>query len=135
MDVDWIREHCLSLSGATEHLQWGCDLVFKVGGKMFAVTPLEPAPVCMSFKCSHDDFAELTERPGVIPAPYLARARWVALETQDALPRHEIQQLLTKSHALVLGTLSKSTRARILAAPSAKKTARARAKKSGRRKF
>jgi len=69
----------------------GADLVFKIGGKMFAVAALEPGPVSMSFKCSPEDFAELTERPGVIPAPYLARAQWVALETQDALPATEIR--------------------------------------------
>lgn len=115
MNVDWIREHCLSLAGTTEQIQWGCDLVFKVGGKMFAVTPLEPAPVCMSFKCSDEDFAELIERPGVIPAPYLARAHWVALESEGALPRGEIERLLTKSHGLVLAKLPKRIQANILA--------------------
>ena len=44
MNVDWLRELCLSFPGATEQIQWGYDLLFKVGGKMFAVTPLEPAP-------------------------------------------------------------------------------------------
>jgi predicted DNA-binding protein (MmcQ/YjbR family) len=72
MNVDWLRELCLSFPGATEQIQWGCDLLFKVGGKMFAITPLEPAPVCLSFKASPEKFAELTERPGIIPAPYLA---------------------------------------------------------------
>ena len=70
MDIEWIRKHCLSLAGATEQVQWGCDLVFKVGGKMFAVTPLEPARVWLSLKCEAEEFAELIERPGVIPAPY-----------------------------------------------------------------
>src|SRR5258708_37602905 len=86
MNVDRLREICLSFPGATEQIQWGCDLLFKVGGKMFAVTPLEPAPVGLSFKTSPGNFAGLTERPGIIPAPYLARAQWVALQTRDALP-------------------------------------------------
>ena len=59
MDIDWIRDLCLSLPGATEQILWGNDLVFKVGGKMFAAAALEPGPVCLSFKCSDEDFAEL----------------------------------------------------------------------------
>jgi predicted DNA-binding protein (MmcQ/YjbR family) len=74
MNTEWVRRYCLSLPRATETLQWGHDLVFKIGGKMFAVMNLEPFPPWLSFKCSAEDFAELTERPGIIPAPYLARA-------------------------------------------------------------
>ena len=66
MDVDWLRELCLSFPGATEQIQWGSDLLFKVGGKMFAATPLEPAPVCLSFKASAEHFAELTDRKSVV---------------------------------------------------------------------
>ena len=44
LDIDWLRKICLALPGATEQIQWGNDLLFKVGGKMFAVAPLEPAP-------------------------------------------------------------------------------------------
>jgi len=110
MNVDWLRELCLSFPGATEQIQWGYDLVFKVGGKMFAVTPLEPAPVYLSFKASPENFAELTERPHVIPAPYLARAQWVALEARDAVPRDELACLLRESHELVAAKLPKKVR-------------------------
>lgn len=75
MDIECLRRHCLSLPHVTEQVQWGDNLVFKVGGKMFAVAPLEPAEVWLSFKCSDEEFAELIERPGIIPAPYLARAK------------------------------------------------------------
>ena len=85
MTIDFVRSWCGSFPHVEETVQWEDDLVFKVGGKMFAVMPLEPAPVKLSFKCSPDDFVELTERPGIIPAPYLARAQWVALQTEDAL--------------------------------------------------
>ena len=80
MSVDWVRRFCLSLAHTTETVQWGNDLVFKVGGKMYAVTALEPAPVWLSLKCTPEDFADLTQRQGVIPAPYMARASWIALE-------------------------------------------------------
>ena len=110
MNVDWLREVCLSFPGATEQIQWGSDLLFKVGGKMFAATPLEPAPVCLSFKAAPESFAELTERPNVIPAPYLARAQWVALQTRDALPADELARLLRDSYDLVFAKLPKKAR-------------------------
>ena len=130
MNVDWLRELCLSFPGATEQIQWGYDLLFKVGGKMFAVTPLEPAPVCLSFKASPESFAELTERPNIIPAPYLARAQWVALQTRDALPREDLARLLRDSYDMVFARLPKKTRD---AVSSAKPLARkARDKKSAK---
>jgi predicted DNA-binding protein (MmcQ/YjbR family) len=101
MDIDDIREHCLSFPHTTENVQWGADLVFKVDGKMFAVAPLEVATVQLSFKCTPEDFAELCERPGIVPAPYMARAQWVALESLSAVPDDELRHLLAQSYALV----------------------------------
>ena len=132
MNVDWLRDLCLSFPGATEQIQWGCDLLFKVGGKMFAVTPLEPAPVCLSFKASPENFAELTERPNIIPAPYLARAQWVALQTMDALPFEELSRLLRDSYDMIFAKLPKKTREALLRSkPAARK---ARSKKSVKKK-
>jgi predicted DNA-binding protein (MmcQ/YjbR family) len=107
MDVEWIRKCCMGFPHATEQVQWGQDLVFKIGGKMFAVTPTEPAASLLSFKCSLEDFAELTERPGIIPAPYLARAQWVALQSEDALSATEVKKLLRKSYDLVFSKLTR----------------------------
>ena len=107
MDVERLRKLCLSFPGTSEQVQWGYDLVFKVGGKMFAVTPLEPAPVCLSFKASPEKFVELTERQNIIPAPYLTRAKWVALETRDAVVPEELAGLLRESYEMVLAKLPK----------------------------
>ncbi len=132
MDVDWLRELCLSFPGATEQIQWGSDLLFKVGGKMFAATPLELAPVCLSFKASPEHFAELTERPSVIPAPYLARAQWVALQTRDALPPEELARLLRESYDMVFARLPRKIRDAVSRAkPLARK---ARDKKPAKKK-
>jgi len=124
MNVDWLREICLSFAGATEQIQWGSDLLFKIGGKMFAVTPLEPAPVYLSFKASPENFAELTERPNIIPAPYLARAQWVALETRDALPAQELARLLGESYEMVFAKLPKKTREALSGAKPAERKSR-----------
>jgi len=110
MSVEWVRRFCLSLPGATENVQWGNDLVFKIGGKMFAVVALEPAGMWMSFKCTPEEFAELTERPAIIPAPYLARAQWVALEHENALPAGEIKRLVRQSYEIVRDKLPKRAR-------------------------
>lgn len=135
MDVDWLRELCLSFPGTTEQIQWGYDLVFKVGGKMFAVTPLEPAPVCLSFKASPENFAELTERQNIIPAPYMARAQWIALQTRDALTRSELAQLLRESYDMVFAKLPKKTQGMIASSGSrVADTRKPRKRTAGRRR-
>lgn len=116
MDPSWVRDLCLSFTSVTEHMIWGNDLTFKVAGKMFAHTVLEPAPVWLSFKTSPDNFFELTERPDIIPAPYLARAKWVALETKDALTSAELSALIRESYDLVVAKLPKKTRDSLTAA-------------------
>jgi predicted DNA-binding protein (MmcQ/YjbR family) len=133
MNVEQLRELCLSFPHATEQIQWGSDLLFKVGGKMFAATPLEPARVCLSFKTSPENFAELTERPNIIPAPYLARAQWVALETRDALPQGELSQLLRESYDLVFAKLPKRLRDSLAQSRSSAKPS-ARAKRHAKKK-
>jgi len=117
MDIDWLRDHCLSLAHTTEQIQWGDALVFKVGGKMYAVASLEPGDTWLSFKCSDENFAELIERPGVVPAPYMARAQWVALETETAFPRAELQGLLAQAHALIFAKLSKKAQSQLASSP------------------
>lgn len=110
MDVDGIRKHCLSFPHTMEMVQWEADLVFKVDGKMFAVAPLEVAPVRLSFKCTPENFLEWCERPGIIPAPYMARAQWVALETLNAVSESELRDLLMQSYQLVWERLPKKRR-------------------------
>ena len=110
MNVDWIRNLCLSFPQTTEQIQWGDDLVFKVAGKIHAIAVLRPAKTWLTFKASPEKFAELIERPGVIPAPYLARAKWVALETKEALSTDELTLLLRESYDMVVAKLPRKTR-------------------------
>jgi predicted DNA-binding protein (MmcQ/YjbR family) len=114
MNIDWIRDLCLSFPHTTEQIQWGDDLVFKVAGKIHAITVLNPAKIWLCFKVSPEKFAELTERPGVIPAPYLARAKWIALETKDALSPDELSLLLRESYDMVVAKLPWKTREALL---------------------
>ncbi len=110
MNIDQLRKLCLSFPGTTEQIQWEDDLLFKVGGKMFAIAPLEPARFWLTLKADPEEFLELTERPGIVPAPYLARAKWVAIETSDTLSPAELTALLRKSYDLVVAKLPQKAR-------------------------
>jgi predicted DNA-binding protein (MmcQ/YjbR family) len=117
MDIEWVRNLCLSFPQVTEEEVWDDDLTFKVAGKMFAHTVLVPAPVWLSFKASPESFADLTERLGIIPAPYLARAKWVALETKDALSPTELAPLLRASYDMVVAKLPRKIQTTLAATP------------------
>ena len=102
------RALAASLPGATEDIKWGADLVFSVGGKMFCVFLLSDgmATSC-SFKVDDDRFLELTAVPGVVPAPYLARAKWVQVKAGHALNAGDLDGLVRRSHTLVVARLTK----------------------------
>jgi predicted DNA-binding protein (MmcQ/YjbR family) len=121
MNIDQLREICLSFAGATEQIQWGDDLVFKVAEKMFAVTPLVPGYNWLALKASPESFAELTERPGIVPAPYLARAKWVAIETPNVLDAAEVAALLRTSYDLVVAKLPRRTQENLASAKPARR--------------
>jgi predicted DNA-binding protein (MmcQ/YjbR family) len=114
MDVEQVRAYCLSFPHVTESVQWGNDLVFKIGGKMFAVIGLDSASDhCISFKCTPEKFAELIEQDGINPAPYVARYHWVALERFNVLSEKELKVLLSNAYDLVLAKLPKKARAEL----------------------
>jgi len=114
MNFERVREYCLSLPHATEEVLWQKDLVFKIGGKMFAAIGLDAGPASQfSFKCTPEEFAELTELDGVIPAPYAARYHWVAVQKPGALKQAEIKRLIKDSYEMAPAKLPKKTLARL----------------------
>jgi len=115
MNLDAIRSYCLSLPHATEGIQWGNDLLFRISGKIFAVIGLDP-PNSLAFKCTQEKFDDLIERDGIIPAPYMARNKWVKLETLDALGDRELKTLINNSYQMILSKLPKKTQAELGAA-------------------
>jgi len=108
MNVDAVRAYCLSFPQATENLQWGDDLCFKVGRKIFATLALTAVPQKLCFKCTPERFAELTERRGIHPAPYVGRYSWVILERLDALSRDELEDLIRQSYEMVAAKAPKA---------------------------
>ena len=109
MNPEELRKFCLSFPHATEDVKWGNDLCFCVGEKMFCVTGLE-AGSHLSFKTTPENFAELIELDGIVPAPYVARYHWVALERFDALPEKILRDLIGLAYQLVFEKLPKSKR-------------------------
>ena len=123
MNVDEIREYCLSFPGATENLQWGDDLCFKVRGKIFTILSLTAVPPKVCFKCASQTFAELIEREDIHPAPYVGRYKWVMLDRLDALAWDEMKDLIRDSFEMVA---AKAPKPRAKPSNARKKRARPR---------
>jgi predicted DNA-binding protein (MmcQ/YjbR family) len=122
MDNESIRAICMELPHVSETLNWGHHLVYwvgdrDIGGKMFAMTDLDGSGMgVLWFHCGAERFHELLEVEGVLAAPHLARAHWIALERWDALRPREIEMELRRAHALIFARLPKRTQA-VLAMP------------------
>lgn len=106
MDIDTIRNFCRSLPAVTEDIKWGKDLCFSVGAKMFCVAALD-GPLTFSFKVRDDEFEEVANSPGMRPAPYAARYKWVLVEDVGALNRKEREHYIRQSYELVKAKLPK----------------------------
>ena len=110
MDIEWLRATCLALPGTSEDIKWGNDLCFLVAEKMFCVTNLEP-PLHVSFKVSDEEFEELSQREGIIPAPYMARNKWIMVQQVSKLSKSEWKSYIQQSYDMVKAKLPKKTQA------------------------
>ncbi|MGA8618900.1 MAG: MmcQ/YjbR family DNA-binding protein [Candidatus Sulfotelmatobacter sp.] len=99
MNTEIIRKFCLAFPQATEKLQWGDELCFKVGEKIFVMLGLDNPRLC--FKCTPESFAELIEREDIRPAPYVGRYKWVMLDRLDAVRWEELEKLIRRSYEIV----------------------------------
>jgi predicted DNA-binding protein (MmcQ/YjbR family) len=103
-----LEQFCTTLAGTTQDIKWGNDLCYLVGDKMYCVTGLEP-PLTASLKVLPEEFSALTEREGIIPAPYMARNHWVLIQRASALSVKEWKHYVRQSYELVRATLPKKT--------------------------
>jgi len=116
MDVEQIRSFLLGLPHVAETMQWGDNLVYwvgdkAIGGKMFALANLDTrARAVLSFCAGQERYSELLEQEGIFPAPYLARAYWVAIERWDVFRTADWKAELTAAHAIVAARLPRKTR-------------------------
>ena len=122
MDAEGIRAYLLSLPHAVETMQWGANLVFwvgdkAIGGKMFALVNLDgDGKALISYAAGRERYSELLEVEGIIPAPYMARIFWVAVERWDVFRTKEWEQELHAAYTITLNKLPPRTRA-VLAMP------------------
>ncbi len=107
MNLAKAKKLCAGLPGATQDVKWGSSLVFSVGGRMFAATDDDAKAKRISFKVDDDAFLALTDRPGIVPAPYLARAKWVQIDDLKAVSDDEAGMLLRRAHEIIFGKLTK----------------------------
>lgn len=111
MDTERAREFLRKLPHVEETMQWGENLVYwvgdkAIGGKIFAVLNLDADGMAvMSFSAGPERFHELVEADGVVPAPYMARLHWVALEHWNAIPGRELEPLLRAAHEMTYAKL------------------------------
>jgi predicted DNA-binding protein (MmcQ/YjbR family) len=124
MDAERLRAYLLGLPHVAETMQWGANLVFwvgdkAIGGKMFALVnldePADPAAgrphLLLSYAAGPDRYADLLERDGLVPAPYMARIHWVAAERWDVFSDAEWQRELRAAYEITLAKLPKKVRA------------------------
>ncbi|KZK96714.1 MULTISPECIES: MmcQ/YjbR family DNA-binding protein [unclassified Pseudovibrio] len=113
MTRDEFDNYCKSLVGTSNVIQWGNASVWKVGGKIFAICSNwgedrpEMEGIKISFKCSELSYQILTEQECVIPAPYLARAKWVQIETAQAMADEDIKDYVREAHSIIARKLTK----------------------------
>jgi predicted DNA-binding protein (MmcQ/YjbR family) len=100
MNIEALRTLCLSLPGVTEDIKWESDLCFSIGGKMFCVTPTD-VESGVSFKVKEEEFRVMTQREGIIPAPYMARHKWVYVLEFIWLSDAEWEHYIRQSYELV----------------------------------
>ncbi len=108
-EPDPLYDFCRSLPGVTDDIKWETNLVFSVGDKMFAAFNF-PRGEPFSFKADPHVFADLTQRPGIQPAPYLGKHLWVSLSRRNILPLDHTRELLSEAHTIVAYKLSRKKR-------------------------
>jgi predicted DNA-binding protein (MmcQ/YjbR family) len=127
MNVESLRAYLLSLPHVEETMQWGDNLVFwvadkAIGGKMFALANLTPdSRGVLSFAAGPERYAELLEIEGAYPAPYLARAFWIAIERYDVFPSNELKDHLRNAYSVVFAKLPKRTKDALAMSPGERK--------------
>ncbi|MHC1778447.1 MAG: MmcQ/YjbR family DNA-binding protein [Lentimicrobium sp.] len=102
MNIEELREYCLSLPGVTEHFPFDeTTLVFKVSGKMFALTDLE-GPLSVNLKCDPELAIELREQyPSVKPGYHMNKMHWNTIEIDGAISDRLITGWIDHSYSLI----------------------------------
>ncbi len=109
MNLEEFREYCLAKPGAIEGTPFGDDtLVYKVGGKIFALASLEEVPPRVNLKCDPERALDLRDRyEEVQPGYHMNKKHWNTVELSGAIPDTELRGLIDHSYDLVVARLPK----------------------------
>lgn len=115
MNIEEFREYCLSKKGVEETFPFGEDtLVFKVMGKIFAITGLDSAEFAVNLKCDPGRAIELREQhPEVRPGWHMNKQHWNTVEFETGLADGFLRELVDHSYELVVNSLPKKKRAEL----------------------
>jgi predicted DNA-binding protein (MmcQ/YjbR family) len=111
MDLAQFREYCLSKSHATESTPFGPEVVvFKIGGKMFALAGIDEVPTRVNLKCDPDLALDLRDRYAqVTPGYHMNKKHWNTVEIESGIPDGELRKMIDHSYDLVVKTPARST--------------------------
>jgi len=114
LSTERLEQLCSGWPGVTRDIKWGDALVFSVGGKMFVVTSTERGQDGrLMFKVPDERFLELTDQEGMAPAPYLARAHWIAVTDRRRFTTAALEKLIRGAYLQVRSKLTKKMQAAI----------------------
>lgn len=114
MEISDLQSICSSLPGTTQDIKWEDHLCFNVGGKMYLVTSPDKFPHTASFKVPDDEFEELCAVDGCMPAPYLARYKWVFVDDISRFGKMEWIRIIKQSYDLIFSKLPARVKKEIL---------------------
>ena len=116
MDLETFRQYCLGKLAVTESTPFGEDvLVFQVGGKIFALAALDEVPATANLKCDPDLALELRDRyEQVRPGYHMNKKHWNTVELDSGIPDAELRKMIDQSYELVIKSLPKTARAKLL---------------------
>ena len=112
MDVESLRNYCLSKTGVEETQPFGPDtLVYKVGGKVFLIAPLGAEQFQFNVKCDPDKAVELREQyPAVIPGYHMNKKHWNTIVVDGSVSVKLIRQWIDDSYDLIVASLPAKAR-------------------------
>ena len=119
MNLETFYEYCLAKKGTTEHFPFDKDtLVFKVGGKMFALSSLlqwEKGKPSVNLKCNPEHAQELRgQYDDIQPAFHMSKVHWNTVAINSVVPDKFVNELIDDSYELVFRSLTKKTQNEIL---------------------
>lgn len=115
MNIEELREYCLSLKNVEEAMPFGPDtLIFKVGGKIFLIVGLDDSPLQFNVKCNPEKAIELREQYDcVIPGYHMNKKHWNTIIINGTASEKLVRQWISDSYKLVIAGLSKSEQKRL----------------------